>query len=144
MSDKSEGISIKAMTIGVMIIVAYLCWAIAAVNALEPIVPMEGRTVGDYGGGRVEFLMRGIFGNFINFIGNSFMIHRAPGILMNTLRHEQWILMLLFVGEGIAVGFGLFAKKLEVELEPPKKRKKKRRSPIGPRDERRMHRRKGI
>ncbi|MCA9073726.1 MAG: hypothetical protein KDA93_01745 [Planctomycetaceae bacterium] len=143
-NDSSEGISIRMMTIGVMIVVAYLCWAIAAVNALEPIVPMEGHTVGDYGGGRVEFLMRGVFGNFINFIGNSLKVHRAPAIAMNTLRNEQWILLMLLIGEGLAVGFGLFSKRLEAELEPPKKRKRKRRSPTGPRDERRKPRREGI
>ena len=141
---KPDGISVKSMTIGVMILVAWLCWAIAAAKYLDPIIAMQGHSVGNMGGGRIEFLIRGIFGNFINFIGNSLMLHHAPGIITNTLRHERWIILMLFVLEGLAFGFGMFTRNLEDRLQPPRKRKRKRRPITGPRDEPRKRKREGI
>lgn len=125
---KREGISIKAMTITVMVLIGYLCWGVAASSYLgrvfEPIEPELGR--------RLASGLSFVLASFGTFLVNSLRIDQAPAVFMNSLRNHPWHFGLFLGLEGAAVGFGLWLKKVEQELNPPTKRRKRRPRPAAP------------
>lgn len=130
--DDRDGLSVRAMVVGVMILIAWLCWATAAsayfgsLFEMADVNPGTGMS-GGRGRGRGLTLM---LSTAVSFVLNSLRIHEAPAVLTHTLQNERWIVLTFFLLMGAAVLFGLWVKKLEAELSGPKRRsgrKRKRR-----------------
>lgn len=117
-----DGISIRTMVIGLMLVIAWLSWAIAASSCLGPVVePMAPRGPRDRLAG-----LHFIYAGFATFLVNSIRIDQAPAVFMNSLRHHPWHFWMFFILEGAAAGFGVWVKRVERELNPPRKRGKRR------------------
>ncbi len=106
----SDGISTKVMVLGVMLLIAYLCWAIAASASIGPSSEAPGY-------GRGLWLMAKAF---LSFLTTSLRFDKAPAVLENALRSERWILVLFAVLEIAAVLFGVWVKTLDTKLNAPK------------------------
>ena len=121
--QKNDGISVRTMTIGVMLVIAYICWGMAASDYLnlEPPSPDDGIVIGR---GR-RFGLIAIVYVIGTFIANSLHVHEAPGIISNVLRNERWILWAFVVLEVLAVGFGIWVKSMDTKLNQPKRRRKR-------------------
>ncbi|MCA9110679.1 MAG: hypothetical protein KDA52_12070 [Planctomycetaceae bacterium] len=141
--QKNDGISVHTMTIGVMLLVAYICWGIAASAYLDPLVelgpPPEGFRRGRGGGYAIKALLYWL----VSFVGNSLRLNHVVGITSNVLRNDQWILLTFVVLEVLALGFGIWVKMLDTKLNPP--RRKRKRPLTGPKVEKPQRRkREGI
>ena len=126
--DQRGGLSVNVMAIGIIILCAFFCWALAASAYLGEFFDMQeasrsGRRAG------VTFLVM----QTMSFLINSARFDQLPGILGNALTQDRWIVWLFLILESLAVGFWLFVRKLEAELAGPqrkrRKRKRKRRRP---------------
>lgn len=129
MKKKQEGVSVRTMTIAVMVFILLFCWGIAASAYFGAIID-PGAAEGTGGAG--EALWFGLSG-LATFFGNFIRIDAAPAIITHTFKNRIGIVWLLGVLEVLAVGFGLMVHQLERKLEPvpagPKRRRKKRRRP---------------
>ncbi len=81
-NQKNEGVSIRTMTIGVMLLIAYICWGMAASDylGLKPGLPDSGVRAGR-GRGLVMAVTL-----IVTFITNSLHVHEAPGIISHVFR----------------------------------------------------------
>ena len=133
--DEHQGLSVNAMMIGIMVLVAYMCWALAANSYMGSVFSYEDM---EPGGGRIGSRSRGLawlIGTVISFLLNSIRIDHTVGIIQHAFTQERWILLLFGVLMGCTVLFGLWVKKLETELAGPtrkkkRKRKKRKRRPV--------------
>lgn len=119
------GISVQTMVIGVMLLITYLCWAMAASAYMGAAVEVAGPESGA-GAGRLGARSRGlalIMASIISFLLNSVRLDQAPAILLNTLQHEQWIVLLFVVLMACALLFGAWVKKVEADLAGPRRRR---------------------
>lgn len=118
---KSEGVSPLAMTIGVMIFIAWFFWAVAASACLGAVVD-PGLTEGAGG----ESLWFGISG-FVTFFGNSFRFDQLPRVVAFVFQERIGILWLFLMFEAAALGFGLWVRSLEAEFQAKTEKRKHRR-----------------
>lgn len=113
--SKSDGISVRRMTIWLMIAVAYVFWGIAAsthIGRVFELVPVSGR-----GGG----LLMAISG-LATFLINSLRIDAIFAVFTNSLRNHLWHFWLFVIAECTVLGFGIWLKHLEEQLKQPTSR----------------------
>lgn len=126
--EESGGMSVTAMVIGIMLLVAWFCWALAASSYFGSLFDVAAP---EPGSGRFGARSRGlalIVGTVISFLLNSLRLNHAPAILSHVFANERWILITfaaLMVG---AVLFGIWVRKLEAELAGPRRKPRRRRS----------------
>lgn len=126
--EESGGLSVTAMVIGIMLLVAWFCWALAASSYFGSLFDVAAP---EPGSGRFGARGRGlalIVGTVISFLLNSLRLNHAPAILSHVFANERWILITfaaLMVG---AVLFGIWVRKLEAELAGPRRKPRRRRS----------------
>lgn len=126
--EESGGLSVTAMVIGIMLLVAWFCWALAASSYFGSLFDVAAP---EPGSGRFGARSRGlalIVGTVISFLLNSLRLNHAPAILSHVFANERWILITfaaLMVG---AVLFGIWVRKLEAELAGPRRKPRRRRA----------------
>jgi hypothetical protein len=124
MSDDHNrpGLSLNAMAVGVMVLAAYFCWALAASAYLGESFDMQQARRAGRGAG-VAFLVM----QTLSFLFNSVRFDQLPGIVGNAFTNDRWVLVLFLVLEVLAVGFWMWMRKLEAELAGPAKKRRRRR-----------------
>ena len=123
MSDDHDrpGLSLNAMAIGVMVLAAYFCWALAASAHLGEFFDMSRTPISGRGRGLAFLVMQ-----TLSFLINSVRLDQLPGILGNAFTNDRWLIVLFLVLEALAVGFWLWMRRLEAELAGPRKKRRKR------------------
>jgi hypothetical protein len=126
--EEKDGLSVTAMVIGVMILIAWFCWAMAASSYFGSLFDVAAP---EPGSGRFGGRSRGlalIIGTVISFLLNSLRIDHAPAIISHVFADERWILITFLALMGAAVLFGLWVRKLEAQLAGPQRKPRRKRS----------------
>jgi hypothetical protein len=126
--DEKDGLSVRAMVIGVMILITWFCWAMAASSYFGSLFDVAAP---EPGSGRLGGRSRGlalIIGTVLSFLLNSLRINHAPAIISHVLASERWILITFLFLMGTAVLFGLWVRKLEAQLAGPRRTPRRKRS----------------
>jgi len=124
--EENEGLSVTAMVVGVMILITYGCWAIAAsayFGSMFEVAPPEPG-MGRFGGRSRGLAL--LIGTVISFVLNSLRINHAPAIIRNTFSSERWILLTFVILMGATALFGVWVKRLEAQLDGPKRRSRRK------------------
>ena len=103
-NDEGEGKSIAWVVAMVMLLILGGGWVYAASEYRQ-----------DVGGG--PLLDRfSLWANAIEQIPN------LPAVFGNTFKNRIWLPLVVIVGEVLAIGFGVFMKKIERDLNAPRRR----------------------
>ena len=137
--DSSRGLSVTVITICVGVVTTWLLWGVACAmygsarpeavqDQVEVVVDMESDRLspGRVRGAGPAFIVAGVATFFIKTLT---MLPQMPDVLGFLFRERLWFVV---VATGILAGvicFGVFMKRLEMALEGPKKRKRKKYKP---------------
>jgi hypothetical protein len=135
--DNGKGLSVTVITICVGMAITWLLWGVACVmygNARPEAVEGQVEIVPDLGDdGPTRFSTRGAAPAFVIagvatfFVKTFSMLPQLPAVLAFLFRERLWFVIVATAILAGVIVFGVFMKRMELALEGPKKKRKKKR-----------------